>query len=100
MAEQHTPSIFIMCMHVLENYYIFFYLFTEKSKLGLDSNCIKLKKYLSKSTSELSNNEVGDIRDDSSQNEIGGNQNAHNVLQRTHGFFSNLKVFLFIFFCV
>lgn len=75
------------------------YLFiSERSKLGLDSNCIKLRKHISKSTSELSYN--GSSSDMSAQKQApqrvksAGTASVTGVLQRTHGFFSTLRVII------
>lgn len=69
--------------------------FSEKSKLGLDTNCIKIRRHLSKSTSELSNNGSGsdDPRTPPPQRvKSAGATSVSGVLQRTHGFFSTIKV--------
>lgn len=67
--------------------------FPERSKLGLDSNCIKLRKHISKSTSELSYHEsCPDMSEKQSPKRVKSAGTAAGVLQKTHGFFSTLRV--------
>lgn len=79
-----------MCHSVL----LPFFLVVEKSKIGLDTNCIRIRKHLSKSTSELSHNGSGNEvpRTPPPQRvKSAGAASVSGVLQRTHGFFSTIK---------
>lgn len=72
-------------------------LFIERSKLGLDSNCIKLRKHISKSTSELSYHDScrdlsGEKQSPKRVKSAGTAAGVTGVLQKTHGFFSTLRV--------
>ncbi|XP_063698220.1 multiple C2 and transmembrane domain-containing protein [Culicoides brevitarsis] len=69
---------------------------TKRSKLGLDSNCIKLRKNISKSTSELSYHEscrelTEEPKSPKRVKSAGTAAGVTGVLQKTHGFFNNLR---------
>lgn len=92
-------SIKFITIFFIENLIIC--VFTEKSKLNLESRCSSLRKHLSKSASELSCKEctagsTGDsmpsIPQSPQRAKSAANPSVSTVFQRTHGFLSTLRV--------
>lgn len=93
LFQQTLCTLKFLKLYLIQNFNFLF--LTERSKLNNESQCTNLGKHLSKSASELS------CRDCSMESPTGSPVRGKNattnpavagVIQKTHGFFSTLRV--------